>query len=186
MRACWRTLAAIQAPKGKVLMYVVYEKLIQHLNEHNIKYRANSDDRSIWANFCGKVGAYQIVARVNEDPGVFRVYGNFPVDIPRGARSSIAETIIRANYGLQVGRFEMDFDNGHLRFHMGQILTSNRLEAEIIELMIQLTIEMLDRYLPAILSVIYGNEHPQDAIRHVEWALCDDEERPELPDDIPF
>ncbi len=33
---------------------------------------------------------------------------------------------------------------------------------------------MLDRYLPAILSVVYGNETPKDAIRHVEL--------PNLPD----
>ena len=167
-------------------MYLAYEKLIRHLNEADIKYRANSDEQSIWADFRGQNAAYQIVARVNEEAGVFRVYGNFPVGIPRGARSAIAETIIRANYGLQFGRFEMNFDDGHLRFHTTQVMTGNCLEDEIIDVMIQVTIVMLDRYLPAILSVVYGNELPQDAIRHVEEAICDEEERPDLPDDIPF
>ena len=36
--------------------------------------------------------------------------------------------------------------------------------------MLGTTMAMLDLYLPAILSVIYGNELPGDAIRHVEPA----------------
>ena len=34
------------------------------------------------------------------------------------------------------------------------------------------TMSMLDMYLPAVLSVIYGNELPKDAIRCVEARRC--------------
>ena len=34
------------------------------------------------------------------------------------------------------------------------------------------TMSMLDMYLPAVLSVIYGNELPKDAIRCVEAKRC--------------
>ena len=35
---------------------------------------------------------------------------------------------------------------------------------------------MLDMYLPAVLSVIYGNELPKDAIRCVEGGRCGGDE----------
>ena len=34
-----------------------------------------------------------------------------------------------------------------------------------------LTVAMLDTYLPAVLSVVYGNELPADAVRCVEAGL---------------
>ena len=39
---------------------------------------------------------------------------------------------------------------------------------EVIDRMIGTAINILDMYLPAFLSVIYGNELPKDAIRCVE------------------
>jgi hypothetical protein len=38
----------------------------------------------------------------------------------------------------------------------------------VIDRLIAVTMAMLDMYLPAVLSVIYGNELPKDAIRCVE------------------
>jgi hypothetical protein len=42
------------------------------------------------------------------------------------------------------------------------------LEDDVIGRLMGTTVAMLDTYLPAVLSVIYGNETPQDAIRCAE------------------
>ena len=42
----------------------------------------------------------------------------------------------------------------------------------VIDRLITVTMAMLDMYLPAVLSVIYGNELPKDAIRCVEGDRC--------------
>ena len=94
--------------------------------------------------------------------------GYSPVRVPEGARPSIAETIARANYGLRLGKFEMDYDDGELRFQLAHVLPGGLLDEEIISRSFSQAMTMLDRYLPAVLSVIYGNEHPKDAIRNVE------------------
>ena len=62
----------------------------------------------------------------------------------------------------------MDFDVGELRFQAAQILTQDSLEDAVIGRLMGTTMAMLDRYLPAILSVIYGNELPKDAVKCVE------------------
>jgi len=149
-------------------MHTAYEKLIQHLDEREITYLTNSDNRSICADFRGAVGRYRIVAVVEPEDSLFQVFGYSPVTVPEGCRPAIAETIARANYGLKVGKFELDYDDGDLRFQVAQILPYDTLEDETIRRLMGTTMAMLDAYLPAVLSVIYANELPKDAIRHAE------------------
>src|SRR4051812_7859839 len=99
-------------------MNAAYDKLIQHLDEHDIRYQSNSDNLSICAYFTGSVGSYQIVAWVGADDGLIQVWGHSPVSVPDGSRKAVAETVIRANWGLKVGKFELNLDDGHLRFQV--------------------------------------------------------------------
>jgi hypothetical protein len=149
-------------------MNTAYEQLIRHLDEREIRYLSNADNHSICADFREDVGVYRVVATVDSDEGLFQVFGHSPVRVPAGSRSAIAETIARANYGLKVGKFELDFDDGDLRFQAAQILPSDSLDDDTIRRLIGTAIIMLNTYLPAVLSVIYGNETPKDAIRFVE------------------
>ena len=154
-------------------MNAAYDKLIQHLDERDIGYLINAESRSICADFRCEVGTYRIIAAVDAEAQLFQVVGYSPVRVPEGARPSIAETIARANYGLKVGKFEMDFDAGELRFQAAQILTDDDLEEHVIDRLMGTTMSMLDMYLPAVFSVVYGNELPKDAIRCVEAGRCD-------------
>ena len=149
-------------------MNTAYEKLVQHLDEHDVRYRENNDGLSIGADFLGEVATYRIIAAVDDDGDLFQVLAYAPVRVPEGARPSIAETIARANYGLRLGKFEMDCDDGELRFQIAHILIGGVLDDEVIERTLGGAIAMLDRYVPAVLSVIYGNELAKDAVRCVE------------------
>jgi hypothetical protein len=110
----------------------------------------------------------RLIAQIDEDGGLFQVFGISNLRVPSGCRPSVAEAVARANYGLKVGKFELDFEEGDLRFQAAQLLPYDSLEDHTIERLIGTTMAMLNMYLPAFLSVIYGNEVPQDAIRQVE------------------
>lgn len=153
-------------------MNAAYERLIQHFDERELFYLSNDDNRSVSADFRCEVGSYRIVAAVDTDSDLFQVFGYSPVRVPEGARSVVAETIARANYGLKVGKFELDVDSGEIRFQAAQILTEDSLHETVIDRLLATTMLMLDRYLPAVLSVIYGNELPEDAIRCAEAGRC--------------
>jgi len=155
-------------------MNAAYERLIQHLDSHEFRYSANADEHSIIAEFRGEVGHYRILAQVTDEVKLFQVFGSAPVRIPPGAKPAVAETLTRVNCGLRLGKFEMELDEGEFRFQVAQILTDDELDDEVIQRMIQTTLAMLDRYLPAVLAVIYGNEVPKDAVRHAEGGLRPD------------
>ncbi|MCY2989029.1 MAG: YbjN domain-containing protein, partial [Planctomycetota bacterium] len=163
---------AVEPSEGRPAMNAAYEKLIQHLDERDVRYLTNGESRSICADFRCEVGTYRIIAAVDAESELFQVFGYSPVRVPEGARAAVAETIARANYGLKVGKFEMDFEEGELRFQAAQILTEDSLDENVIDRLLSTTMSMLDMYLPAVLSVIYGNELPKDAIRCVEAGRC--------------
>ena len=167
-----RSLTSMTPSEGRPAMNAAYEKLIQHLDEREVRYLTNGESRSICADFRCEVGTYRIIAAVDTESDLFQVIGYSPVRVPEGARSAVAETIARANYGLKVGKFEMDVDSGELRFQAAQILTEDCLDETVIDRLMGTTMSMLDMYLPAVLSVIYGNELPKDAIRCAEAGRC--------------
>ena len=114
---------------------------------------------------------YRVFARVDADDSLFQVFGYSPVRVPKGALPAVAETVVRINCCLKVGKFELNYDEGDMRFQAAQILPDDNLEDETIQRLLGTTMAMLNAYLPAVLSVIYGNELPQDALRHAEPGL---------------
>ena len=95
-----------------------------------------------------------------------------PIRVPEVCRPATAEAVARANYGLRVGKFEFEVDEGESRFQASQGMTDDTVGERVIDRLISTTMAMLDMYLPAFLSVIYGNELPKDAIRCAEAGRC--------------
>jgi hypothetical protein len=153
-------------------MNAAYERLREHLTGQNIGYFSREEDLSICADFRGDVGTYRLYARIDAEDGLFQVFAQSPVRIPIGARPAVAETLTRINFGLKVGKFEMQYDEGEVRFQAAQILPQDDLDGPTIHRLMGIAMSMLNVYLPAILSVVYGNEPPKDAVRHVEPAPC--------------
>jgi hypothetical protein len=167
--------------EGRLTMNAAYDKLCEHLTNQNVGFWSRSEDLSICTDFRGEVGTYRIFARVDADDSLFQVFGHSPVRVPPGSRPAIAEAVTRINCGLKVGKFEMDCDEGELRFQAAQILPDDDLDEQTIQRLIGTTMSMLNIYLPAVLSVIYGNELPKDAVRHAEPGryVSDENERGE-------
>jgi hypothetical protein len=167
--------------EGRLTMNAAYDKLCEHLTNQNVGFWSRSEDLSICTDFRGEVGTYRIFARIDADDSLFQVFGHSPVRVPPGSRPAIAEAVARINCGLKVGKFEMDCDKGELRFQAAQILPDDDLDEQTIQRLIGTSMSLLNIYRPAVLSVIYGNELPKDAVRHAEPGrfVSDENERGE-------
>jgi hypothetical protein len=148
-------------------MSAAYEELVELLDERGIGY-STSDGQAVRLDLHGQVAVYRITAGVEPETDLFQVVGLSPLLVPEGCRTAAAETIARANYGLRMGKFELDLDDGEVRFQVSQILVDEAVGQAVINRMIGATVNMLDTYLPALLSVIYANELPKEAIARVE------------------
>ena len=149
-------------------MSPVYTSLLEHLERTGIVYQADADREVASATFTCETGAYQVIARVNEEDRLFQVFGICPITIPQGSRLDVCHAITRANWGLKVGKFELDMDEGRLHFHIANVVDGDQVSDCLFGRLIAITLAMLDRYIPAILSVVYGNEPPASAVQRVE------------------
>ncbi|NMB54984.1 MAG: YbjN domain-containing protein [Leptolinea sp.] len=118
--------------------------------------------------FQGKNGKWTCYAQIHEEQPIFFFFSICPVNVPEDKRQKMAEFLTRANYGLKVGNFEMDFSDGEIRYKTSLNVENDQLSGPIIRNLVYANLWTMDRYLAGILSVIYGNIDPAEAIKKSE------------------
>lgn len=118
--------------------------------------------------FVGHNGEVTCFAQVRVDLEQFIFYVVMPVRAPSQMRIAVAEYLTRANYGLRIGNFEMDFDDGEVRYKSSIDFEGVELTAGLIRNTIYPAVQTMDRYLPGILSVIFGGKSAEEAITSIE------------------
>jgi hypothetical protein len=82
----------------------------------------------------------------------------------------VAEFITRANYGLRIGNFELDFRDGEVRYKSSLDFEGETLTPGLVKFAIYPAVQTMDRYLPGLMGVIYGHKPRAEAIAEVEEA----------------
>ncbi len=118
--------------------------------------------------FVGHNGEVTCFAQVRVDLEQFIFYVVMPVRAPANMRQKVAEYITRANYGLRIGNFEMDFDDGEVRYKSSIDFEGADLTPGLIRNTIYPAVQTMDRYLPGVLSVIFGGKSAAEAIAAIE------------------
>src|SRR5512146_398808 len=126
-------------------------------------------------SYSGKNGDLRCYAIVRVDLEEFLFYAVAPVKVPEEVRMAVAEYLTRANYGLRIGNFELDYSDGEVRYKSsidfeGQILTP-----ELIRNAIYPAVHTMDRYLSGLLRVSFGGATPLEAIEEAEGGQTNEE-----------
>jgi hypothetical protein len=100
-------------------------------------------------------------------------YAALPDRVPEARRVEVAELLTRANGALAVGNFELNFDDGEVRFRSGIDLGSTPLTDELIDPLVQSCLVSVGDHAPAIRAVADGTQTPQAAIEAVWRAAAD-------------
>jgi len=132
-------------------------------------YPQQLDEKTIHrVYFAGANGELRCYAQVRVDLEQFLFYVIAPVKAPENMRALVAEYIARANYGLRIGNFEMDYTDGEVRFKSGLDFEGEHLTPAFIKNAMYPAVHTMDFYLPGLLGVMYGNKTPLEAIRSIE------------------
>jgi hypothetical protein len=118
--------------------------------------------------YSGKNGSFNCSAQIRENQFLLLFYSVCPVHIPEDRRPAVAEYITRANYGLSIGNFEMDYTDGEVRYKSSIDVENTELTPALIHNVVYASVWMMDRYLPGIMQVIYANTDPSEAIKKIE------------------
>ncbi len=83
-------------------------------------------------------------------------------------RPVAAELFTRANYGLPLGNFELDMDDGEIRFKTSLDYSGTTLELPIIASLVETAVGSLATYHTALVRTLYDGVPPKNAIADSE------------------
>lgn len=87
--------------------------------------------------------------------------------VPIERIGALAEFLTRANYGLPLGNFEIDMNDGEMNFKNSLDISDGVLTTKMVQTLIVFSLECLNRYLPGIREVI-GGTAPKAAIEAID------------------
>ena len=119
-------------------------------------------------SYSGKNGDLRCYAIVRVDLEEFLFYAVAPIKVPEDVRLAVSEFLTRANYGLRIGNFELDYSDGEVRYKSSLDFEGESLTPELIRNAIYPAVHTMDRYLTGLLRVSFGGATPLEAIEEVE------------------
>lgn len=117
----------------------------------------------------GRLNHCDIKVRLNED--YYIVHSCIAINADEKSIPLVAEYLHRANYGLRIGSFELDYEDGEIRFKVcvdcGDDCDSMPSES-VIYRSLEMGGVMFDTYGEGLLDIIFKNVSPIDALAEAE------------------
>lgn len=146
----------------------ILEAATQFFTADEWQFEAHPDRPILRLPFAGKNGRWMCFAQERNNQLLF--YSVAGVNAPEDKRLAVSEFITRANYGMAMGNFEMDFSDGEIRYKTMVDVDEGALTSNLMKPLVYVNCLMMDKYLPGLLEVIYGNQSPKEAVDKVESA----------------
>jgi hypothetical protein len=154
--------------KNQNVSQTIFEAITNFFTEDNWYFVEIEKNKTVCSPFQGRNGKLNCYAQAKEAEQQFVFYSIFPIKVQENQRQNIAEFIARANYGMIIGNFELDFHDGELRYKTSNYVTRNKLSFELIKILVYTNVKITDEYLPGIMSIINDNVSPELAIYQIE------------------
>ena len=119
-------------------------------------------------NVRGRNGNWVAIALTLESEDQALFVSICPIQAPESKRASMAEFITRANFGMAIGNFEMGYEHGDIRFKTSIDVEGTLLIPPLVQQLVPINLQMMDKYLPGIMRVIEKDMAPEKAINLVE------------------
>jgi hypothetical protein len=125
-------------------------------------------ENTLQLDFRGSHGQWACLARTQEELKQAAFYSYYPVQAPPAKRPALAEFITRANFDMIIGNFELDFNDGEIRFKTSLDVRGNRLTPALVSQMVYANVTAMDQYWPGLEAILVQSLSPAEAIALVE------------------
>ncbi len=145
--------------------------------EHQWPYEYNTEKRRFSARFDLSVAGIDHVeihihARPNHmDPSRCRAiisYGLIPLKADPAQIAQVCEYLTRANFGLGIGNFELDFPTGTIRYKVTINCRSGLPGFTVLSDLVSVPVAMFNRYGAGLVAVNAGTETAEEAAKKAD------------------
>lgn len=140
----------------------------QFLDQDDWNYSFD-DDRGIFdfnLTLKCRLGKIKFIIIVGD--AAFTLYVVSPFYVDTGDKNNLlrmAEFITRVNYGLKMGNFEMDFNDGEVRFHIYEDCDDIKLSDAVVKNAIYTSAIIMEKFGNGISEIIYTDNDPVEVIK---------------------
>ena len=156
-------------------MQPILSSLIDFMEEGKWHYEIIEGQNLLRFLFKGKTGRMLCYADVEEDDRWLIFYSYLPVNTPAEKVHDMAEFIARANRGMRIGNFELDFDDGEVRFKTSIDVEGGELTNKMIDNLLQANLVTMDRYFSGMMELIYTDKSARELIKKIEVGAAESE-----------
>ena len=146
----------------------LFQTVVNFFTQDDWSFMRIQGDSALRLFYEGENGQWNCYTQARENQQQFLFYSICPRQIPELKRMEIAEFITRANYGLIIGNFELDFSDGEVRYKTAIDVVNEELTTEEIKQLVYTNVAIMDTYLPGIIDIIENNISPEEAISKIE------------------
>ncbi|OKH37257.1 hypothetical protein NIES2119_13450 [[Phormidium ambiguum] IAM M-71] len=161
--------ALVKTPdkRGELVMTNLFESIVNFFEKDDWNFEEVDSEKSLRLKVEMENSTYTGYAIVDDENNTFVFYSASPVKIPKSKYLPVAEFLARANNGLIIGNFEMDFEDGEIRYKTS-IIADQELSYSVIENLVYTNLSTIDNYFPGFMRIIYGGISPEEALNQIE------------------
>ncbi len=137
----------------------------------DLSYSRLEENLAFRIDFESEYGELSCLAQIEPEIELFRWYVFLPGTVAAEARLPVAEYLTRVNFGLPVGNFELDFEDGEVRFKVSMDIEGGELTPTQVNNTIATSLQTVDMYQQGLLAVAGGQLTPEQACLEAEAAF---------------
>jgi hypothetical protein len=159
------------ALKGNKLVASNFETMVDFFRQDKWNAVAFEDEQILQMSFRGHSSTWRCYAHARQDPGQVIFYSAFPFAVPEEKRLKVAEFLTRVNYGLLIGNFELDFNDGEVRYKTSISVDEEPVTFGLLRPIVYTNVALMDQYFNGLLTVIQGPESAAEIAALVELFI---------------
>ena len=144
--------------------------VLEFLDQEGWPYEELKTHGAFRVQIDGNTGRWPCIAVKNEAEDQLVVYGVCPFPVIAERRIAMAELLTRANFGLPTGSFELDLDDGELRFRTSIDFEDAVIDPKLIRNLFYINVAVMDQHLPALEALVAGLE-PKQALGQIRQPI---------------
>ncbi len=134
-------------------------KIKEYFDREKLKYMplAREEEGIFFLGINGQFSRFHCIADLKEDMKVFLFYAICSINISQDKIDLISKFLTKINYGRMIGNFELDMNDGEIRYKVSLNYEDIELTNTIIHNIVSTCIPSMDMITPVIGGLVYGN-----------------------------
>jgi hypothetical protein len=146
----------------------IFEGVLKFFEEEDWPIETREGHEVVRTGYVNEQGRWRCYVVVDEEKSEVAFYSLYPDPATPDRYGAVAEFLHRANYGLVLGNFELNYADGEIRFRTGLDVENVELSSDLLTPLIYANVAQMGRYFGGLKQVLANGASPEAVIHTIE------------------